>query len=127
MIEQRVPVGTAQPTAHELRPGYCCRSLSASPVILRSYSLPGVPWMRWGMIPKSAIVADDALLRNPRARGIKDRCKAELNLLTRIEKASMEARDRCELVRRILSDDSIEAIDEILKKKEAAARTSTIQ
>jgi hypothetical protein len=28
-------------------------------------------------------VADDALLRDPRARGIKDRCKAELNLLVR--------------------------------------------
>ena len=37
-------------------------------------------------------VADDALLRNPRARGIKDRCKAELNLLARIEKAPMERR-----------------------------------
>jgi hypothetical protein len=45
-------------------------------------------------------VADDALLRDLRARGIKDRCKAELNLLTRIEKASMESRERCELVGR---------------------------
>jgi len=62
-------------------------------------------------------VADDALLRNLRARGIKDRCKAELNLLTRIEKAPMESRDRCELVWRILSDDSIEAVDETLKKR----------
>ena len=64
-------------------------------------------------------VADDALLGNLRARGIKDRCKAELNLLTRIEKAPMEPRDRCELVWQILSDNSIEAIDETLKKKEA--------
>jgi hypothetical protein len=64
-------------------------------------------------------VADDALLRNPRARGIKDRCKAELNLLTRIEKTPMGSRVRCELVWRILSEDSIEAIDETLKKKEA--------
>jgi hypothetical protein len=67
-------------------------------------------------------VADDALLRNLRARGIKDRCKAELNLLTRIEKAPMESRDRCELVWRILSDDSIEAVDETLKKKEATSQ-----
>jgi hypothetical protein len=52
-----------------------------------------------------------------RLGGIKDRCKAELNLLTRIEKASMESRERCELVWRILSDNSIDAIDEILKKK----------
>jgi hypothetical protein len=50
------------------------------------------------------------------ARGIKDRCKAELNLLTRIEKTPMESRDRCELVWRILSENSIEAIDETLKK-----------
>jgi hypothetical protein len=62
-------------------------------------------------------VADDALLRDLRARGIKDRCKAELNLLARIEKAPMDSRERCELVWRILSDNSIEAIDEILKKK----------
>jgi hypothetical protein len=67
-------------------------------------------------------VADDALLRNLRARGIKDRCKVELNLLTRIEKAPMESRDRCELVWRILSDNSIEAIDETLKKKEATSQ-----
>jgi hypothetical protein len=43
-------------------------------------------------------VADDVLLHNLRARGIKDRCKAELNLLMRIEKAPMESRDRCKLV-----------------------------
>jgi hypothetical protein len=67
-------------------------------------------------------VADGALLRNPRPRGIKDRCKAELNLLTRIEKAPMESRDRCELVWQILSDNSIEAIDETLKKKEATSQ-----
>jgi hypothetical protein len=67
-------------------------------------------------------VADDALLRNPRPRGIKDRCKAELNLLTRIEKAPMESRDNCELVWQILSDNSIEAIDETLKKKEATSQ-----
>ena len=34
----------------------------------------------------------------------------------------MESRDRCELVWRILSDSSIETIDEILKKKEATAQ-----
>jgi hypothetical protein len=73
-------------------------------------------------VPEDALieamnVADDALLRDLRARGIKDRCKAELNLLTRIEKASMESRERRELVWRILSGNSIDAIDEILKKK----------
>jgi hypothetical protein len=34
-------------------------------------------------------VADDALCRDLTARGIKDRCKAELDLLSRIEKASI--------------------------------------
>ena len=62
-------------------------------------------------------VTDDALLRNLQTRGIKDRCKAELKLLTRIEKAPMESRDRCELVWRILSDNSIDSIDETLKNK----------
>jgi hypothetical protein len=70
-------------------------------------------------------VADDALLRNLRVRGIKDRCKAELNLLTRIEKVPMKSRDRCELVWRILSDNSIETIDETLNEKEAISQKST--
>jgi hypothetical protein len=64
-------------------------------------------------------VANDVLLRNLGARGIKDRCKAELNLLMRIKKAPMESRERCELVCRILNDNAIDAIDEILKAKEA--------
>jgi len=65
-------------------------------------------------------VADDALCRDLRVRGIKDRCKAELALLSRIEKAPMEARDRCELVSRILSGASIDSIDDAVKEKEAA-------
>jgi hypothetical protein len=63
-------------------------------------------------------VADDALCRDLRNRGIRDRCKGELDLLSRIEKAPIESRDRCELACRILNGDSIEAIDETLKKKE---------
>jgi hypothetical protein len=65
-------------------------------------------------------VADDALCLDLRARGIKGRCKAELELLSRIEKASIESRDRCELVWRVLTGDSITAIDEALKNKEAS-------
>lgn len=65
-------------------------------------------------------VADDALCRDLRVRGIKDRCKTELDLLARIKEAPMEARDRCEFVWRILSGESIDAIDEALKEKEAA-------
>jgi hypothetical protein len=65
-------------------------------------------------------VADDALLRNNQVRGIKDHCKAELDLLTRIERAQMEPRSRCNLVCDILAGDSIEKIEETLKKSESA-------
>jgi hypothetical protein len=63
-------------------------------------------------------VADDALCRDLRGRGIKDRCKMELALLSRIEKASIESRDRCELVLKILAGTTVESIDEELQKKE---------
>ena len=65
-------------------------------------------------------VADDALFRDLRARGIKDRCRAEIELLSRIERAPMESRDRCELVMRVLAGEPSEAIDEAVKKKEAS-------
>ena len=65
-------------------------------------------------------VADDSLCRDLGARGIKDRCRSELALLSRIEKEPLESRQRCELVCRVLSGDSIAAIDETLKKKEAS-------
>jgi hypothetical protein len=64
-------------------------------------------------------VADDALCRDLRARGIKSRCKEELELLSKIEKASIESRDRCELVWQILGGDSIEKIYQTLEGKEA--------
>ena len=60
-------------------------------------------------------VADDALCRDLRNRGIKDRCRDDLDLLSRIEKEPLESRQRCELARRVLSGDSIAAIDETLK------------
>lgn len=63
-------------------------------------------------------VADDALCRDLRARGIKDRCKSELGLLARIEKASLDARARCELACRLLDGESAEAIDAALKEKD---------
>jgi len=61
-------------------------------------------------------VADDALCQNLYARGIKERCQEELKLLTRIEKASIGARERCELLLRILSGDSTEAISTEIDK-----------
>jgi hypothetical protein len=53
-------------------------------------------------------------------RGMKGNCKAELELLSKMEKASVGSRERCELVCRILTGDSIEAIDETLKQKKEA-------
>ncbi len=65
-------------------------------------------------------VADDALCRDRESRGIKNRCKAELEVLFRIEKTPMESRKRCELVWRILRGDSAEAIDAELNEVEAS-------
>lgn len=63
-------------------------------------------------------IAGDALCSELRTRGVKDRAKRELALLSKIEKAPMEARERCKLVCRILNGDSIEVVDEMLNKKE---------
>ncbi|MGO9721309.1 MAG: hypothetical protein ACLPOA_12160 [Methylocella sp.] len=65
-------------------------------------------------------VADDALCRDLTARGIKDRCKAELDLLSRIEKASIEAKHRCGLVLQILAGDALGPIEETLRNNEAS-------
>jgi hypothetical protein len=64
-------------------------------------------------------VADDALLHDLRVRGIKERCRAELNLLSKIEKASMEAKHRCDLVLQILAGDAPGPIEETLRNNEA--------
>ncbi len=64
-------------------------------------------------------VAGDALCRDMGTRGIKDRCKAELALLSRIEKAPLEPRDRCEMVFRLLDGYSIAAVDATLTKMES--------
>lgn len=65
-------------------------------------------------------VTDDALCRDLRARGVKERCRAELDLLGRIESASIDMRDRCELTYRILDGDSTDAVDAALTNKEPA-------
>lgn len=70
-------------------------------------------------------VADDALCRDLRARYIRDRCRAELDLLSKIEKASIEARDRCELVWQILDGDSFEAIGNALTEKVKSTKADT--
>ncbi|MBN2299511.1 MAG: hypothetical protein JXM72_12995 [Deltaproteobacteria bacterium] len=63
-------------------------------------------------------VADDALSRGLDSRGIKNRCRAELELIDRIEFVPMESRDRCELVYRIIAGDPVEEVDKVLNKKE---------
>jgi hypothetical protein len=65
-------------------------------------------------------VADDALCRDLRARGIKERCRAELNLLSKIEKASLEAKHRCNLVLQILAGAALGPIEETLGNNEAS-------
>lgn len=63
-------------------------------------------------------VADDALYGDLRNRGIKDRCRDELDLLSRIEKEPLESRKRCELVCKILAGEPIAGIEKALKTKE---------
>lgn len=65
-------------------------------------------------------VADDALLRDTRTRNIKDRCRAELALVEKIEEANIDAKERCTLLWRILDGDPIEEIDKALPKAETA-------
>ena len=55
-------------------------------------------------------VADDALLRGEMARGIKDRCRADLNALVRIEKAPLDVREKCDCVRALLNGDTVDLI-----------------
>lgn len=63
-------------------------------------------------------VADDVLCHELGSVDVEDRCKAELNLLSRIEKAPLESKARCELVCKILDGDEIESIEHELKKKD---------
>ena len=55
-------------------------------------------------------VADDALLHDRRARGLKERCKDDLALLDRIESVS-DAKQRCDLVWRLIAGDDTRRID----------------
>jgi len=64
-------------------------------------------------------VSDDVICRDLQARGIMDRCKADIDLISRIETAAIDARDRCELIKRILVGDPIDIIDKEIGKKES--------
>jgi hypothetical protein len=45
---------------------------------------------------------------------------AQLNLLSRIEKASIDAKDRCGLLLQILAGDALGPIEEMLRNNEAS-------
>jgi hypothetical protein len=62
-------------------------------------------------------VVDDALFRDLHLRGIKDRCRAELDLIAQIKQALLESRVRCELVWRILAGDTVASVSAALYKK----------
>ena len=62
-------------------------------------------------------VADDALLRDSGTLELEDRCKTELDILSKIEKSPIESKLRCELVLKIIAGAPIESIEEELNKK----------
>jgi hypothetical protein len=55
-------------------------------------------------------VADDALLRGSQARGLKARCKTELELLDMVTVTPMEPRQRCELVWRVIAGEDLSSM-----------------
>ncbi len=68
-------------------------------------------------------VADDNLFQHSGANGLRHRCQEELNLLSRIEKASIGARERCEMVLRILRNDKVQNIVADLQERESQQGT----
>lgn len=69
-------------------------------------------------------VADDSLCRDLGARGIKDRCRAELDLLSQIEREPLESRQRCELVCKILAGEPLADIEKSIEKREEEKKPS---
>lgn len=66
-------------------------------------------------------VADDHILRGDApTRGIKDRCRAELDILARVERSSIDVRAKCELVWSLLRGDGAEAVATGLAEREKA-------
>ena len=67
---------------------------------------------------ESMNVAEDVLCSDLSSRGIKKRCKDELDLLTRIEASLLDSRDKCGLVHKIITGSPIDAVNDELKEKE---------
>jgi hypothetical protein len=70
-------------------------------------------------------VGNDILCRSIHSRGVKGRCKAELDLLSEIKTALVDSRDRCVLVSRILAGDSVDLIHKQLREVETLASETT--
>lgn len=62
-------------------------------------------------------IAEDNLCLDLGARNLKERCTSELDLLVEIERKELSARDRCELVKRILCGEPVQDIRNALDKK----------
>jgi hypothetical protein len=62
-------------------------------------------------------VAGDVILRDSGKFELQDRSKLELEFLTVIEGASVEAKVRCKLVRQIIEGTPIAEIEQELKKE----------
>lgn len=68
-------------------------------------------------------VADDAIVRDRTMPRVKDRCKTEHDLFTRIEKSSIDAREKCDLIWRILSGDGADSITADIDERENREKT----
>lgn len=71
-------------------------------------------------------VADDQLVRERSARGIRSRCKRELDLLRRIEEASIEPREKCDLVHELIrgfADKLATVLDDLDREKVHESKT----
>jgi hypothetical protein len=68
-------------------------------------------------------VVDDAIVRDRFMPRVKDRCKVELDLLVRIERSSIDAREKCDLIWRMLSGDGADGITADLHEREKKEKT----
>lgn len=64
-------------------------------------------------------VADDALIRDPGFPRLKNRCRLELDLLTHIEKSSLEPKDKCTFVIKVIMGCDAQEVVSALEAQEA--------
>jgi hypothetical protein len=68
-------------------------------------------------------VMEDAIVRDRSVSRIKDRCKTELDLLVRIEKSSIDAREKCDLLWRMLIGGGVDSITAELDERESKEKS----